>query len=311
MSALWSGAVVDAHQHFWDPVANYHPWLAPDALIPFRYGDYSAIKRRYLPDDYRADAAGQGIVETVYVETEWDPADPIGETSYASGLAERFGLPNAIVAQAWLDRDDAEDVIARQASFALVRSVRHKPGGAKDIAGARGTATLMSDRRWRRGFGLLAQHGLHFDLQVAWWHLDEAMRLAQDHPDTTIILNHCGLPVPREPEALAGWRAATAEFARSANTVVKVSGIGVPGQAWTAALNGDVVRHLLDTFGPSRCMFGSNFPVDRLCASFAEIMQGMREILAVYSAEEQDAFFCGTARRFYRTRASTIEASAR
>jgi predicted TIM-barrel fold metal-dependent hydrolase len=304
MSTLWSGPVVDAHQHFWDPVVNYHPWLAPEARIQFRYGDYDSIKRRYLPDDYRADAAGQGIVETVYVETEWDPADPIGETRYATGLAERYALPSAIVAQAWLDRADAEDAISRQASFPLVRSVRHKPGGAKEMGAAPGTATLMSDPAWRRGFGLLARHGLHFDLQVAWWHLDEATRLANDHPDTTIILNHCGLPAPREPDALAGWRVATAEFARSANTAVKVSGIGVPGQAWTAVLNRDVVRHLLDTFGPNRCMFGSNFPVDGLCASFAEIMQGMRQILSAYEVDEQEAFFCGTARHIYRTRAS-------
>jgi predicted TIM-barrel fold metal-dependent hydrolase len=91
MSTLWSGPVLDAHQHFWDPVVNYHPWLAPEARIQFRYGDYDSIKRRYLPDDYRADAAGQGIVETVYVETEWDPADPIGETRYATGLPSGMG----------------------------------------------------------------------------------------------------------------------------------------------------------------------------------------------------------------------------
>jgi predicted TIM-barrel fold metal-dependent hydrolase len=107
---LWSGPSVDAHQYFWDPIANDHPWLRPDALIAFRYGDYSAIKRRYLPADYLADAVGHGISETVYVETEWNPTTPIDETRYACGLAERYGLPSAIVAQAWLDRDDVRNV---------------------------------------------------------------------------------------------------------------------------------------------------------------------------------------------------------
>jgi hypothetical protein len=73
---LWTGPIVDAHQHFWDPVVNNHPWLKPDSNIPFRYGDYSAIKRRYLPDDYLADAVGHQVRETVYVETEWDPETP-------------------------------------------------------------------------------------------------------------------------------------------------------------------------------------------------------------------------------------------
>jgi predicted TIM-barrel fold metal-dependent hydrolase len=96
----------DAHQHFWDPIANDHPWLRPDVVIEFRYGDYSAIKRRYLPADYLADAVGHSISETVYVETESNPRTPIDETRYASGLTERYGLPSAIVARAWLDCDD-------------------------------------------------------------------------------------------------------------------------------------------------------------------------------------------------------------
>jgi len=123
---IWTGPVVDAHHHFWDPIANDHPWLRPGVIIPFRYGDYSAIKRPYLPDDYRKDAAGHAVCETVYVETEWDPNTPLDETRYASGLNARYRLPNAIVGQAWLNRDDAATVIAGQAAFPLVRSIRHK-----------------------------------------------------------------------------------------------------------------------------------------------------------------------------------------
>jgi predicted TIM-barrel fold metal-dependent hydrolase len=115
--ALWSGPIVDAHQHFWDPIANDHPWLRPDVVIPFRYGGYSAIKRRYLPADYLADTVGHRISDTVYVETEWNPSAPTDETRYASELARRHGLPTAIVAQAWLDRDDVTMVLAGQAAF--------------------------------------------------------------------------------------------------------------------------------------------------------------------------------------------------
>ena len=94
--ARYDGPIVDAHQHFWEPERNPHPWLQPGVQIPFRYGNYDAIKRRYLPDDYRWDAGRYRIVQTVYVETEWDPADPIGDTRYASSLPERYGLPTAI-----------------------------------------------------------------------------------------------------------------------------------------------------------------------------------------------------------------------
>jgi predicted TIM-barrel fold metal-dependent hydrolase len=79
-------AVVDAHQHFWDPKRNYYPWLNDTPRIPFRYGDYGAICRPYLPPDYRADALPWVVDKSVYVEAEWDPRDPVGETRYIAEL---------------------------------------------------------------------------------------------------------------------------------------------------------------------------------------------------------------------------------
>ena len=188
-------AIVDAHQHFWDPGVNYHPWLRDEPPIPFRYGDYGPIRRRYLPPDYLADAAPYRVDKSVYVETEWDPRDPVGETRYVDGLRRQYGLPSVVVAQAWLDRADAGDVLERQAQFDFVRSVRHKPrANASPADGAPGGTT---DAAWRAGFARLAPLGLRFDLQTPWWHLSEAARLAADFPGTQIILNHTGLPADR------------------------------------------------------------------------------------------------------------------
>jgi predicted TIM-barrel fold metal-dependent hydrolase len=297
---MWDGPIVDAHQHFWEPAVNHHPWLKPDAKIPFRYGDYEAIKRRYLPEDYLRDADGLPIVQTVYVETEWDPTDPIGETRYACELAERFGLPTAIVAQAWLHHPDAAEVLAGQASFARVRSVRHKPGGPASRNEVGRVKTLMSDPAWRRGFAELARLGLNFDLQTAWWNLDEAVQLARDFPETTIVLNHTGLPADRDERSLTAWARALERFAACPNTVVKVSGIGVPGVRWTPELNARVVLTAIAIFGADRAMFGSNFPVDSLCATLREIVDGMRAITSGLSRRDQHAFFALTARRVYR-----------
>jgi predicted TIM-barrel fold metal-dependent hydrolase len=308
---LWTGPIVDAHQHFWDPVANNHPWLKPESNIPFRYGDYAAIKRRYLPDDYLADAAGHEICETVYVETEWDPATPIDETRYATGLAERFGLPNAIVAQAWLDRCDAASVIAGQAAFSLVRSVRHKPGGPASPDAVGRERTKMSDEKWQRGYALLERHGLHFDLQTAWWNLDEAARLARDFPRTLMILNHAGLPSDRSAAGLAGWHAAMARFASVPNVCVKISGLGQRGRRWLADDNRWIVEEIVAMFGADRAMFASNFPVDSLCGSFDTIFSGFKQIASRYSEAEQQRLFCETARTTYQTRSSARTAQSR
>ena len=290
-------AIVDAHQHFWDPGVNYHPWLTDEPPIPFRYGDYGPIRRRYLPPDYLADAAPYRVEKSVYVETEWDPRDPVGETRYVEGLRHQYGLPSVVVAQAWLDRADAGDVLVRQAQFDFVRSVRHKPrANASPADGAPGGTT---DAAWRAGFARLAPLGLRFDLQTPWWHLPEAARLAADHPGTQIILNHTGLPADRSSEGIAGWRAAMSTLARQSNVAVKISGIGQRGAAWTADANRGIVRTVIDLFGPERCMFASNFPVDSLCASFATIFDGFREIVSDFSIDEQRALFRDNAMRIY------------
>ncbi len=280
--------IVDAHQHFWDPRVHYYPWLCDQPPIAFRYGDYSALRRPYLPADYFAEAGAHQVVKTVYVETEWDPSDPIGEMRYVERLRRESGFPTVAVAQAWLDRDDLGSTLAALAQFDFVRGIRHKPRPGQ-----------MDDARWRAGFAQLVRQGLRFDLQAPWAQLDEAARLAQDLPDARIILNHTGLPADRSAEGIAGWKKALQALASCPNTALKVSGLGVPGQAWTAQANRAIVRYAIDTFGVGRSMFASNFPVDGLCASFDAIVTGLREIVRDFPAVEQRAFFHDNAIRIY------------
>jgi predicted TIM-barrel fold metal-dependent hydrolase len=292
-----STPLVDAHQHFWDPRVNYHPWLCDETPIPFRYGDYRAIRRPYLPADYLADAEPYEIASTVYVEAEWDPRDPVGEMRYVDELRHKTGLPTVAVAQAWLDRDDAADVLERQAAFPFVRGIRHKPRANRSPADA--APGGMTDATWRAGFALLARHRLRFDLQTPWWHLGEAAQLARDFPGTQIVLNHTGLPADRAVEHIAAWREKMAVLAQCPNVAVKISGLGVPGQPWSAGANRDIVLTTIDLFGVDRCMFASNFPVDGLCGTFDAIYAGFQEIVRGFSPPDQRSLFHDNAIRIY------------
>ena len=290
--------VVDAHHHFWDLDRNYHPWLCDRPPVPFRYGDYSAIRKNYLPPDYAGDSRGFNVVATVLMEGEWNPDDPLGESRWVQEIADQHGRPDAMVAQAWLDRDDVEEILAAQAAVPLVRGVRHKPrcSPTPDPA-ARGA---MSEPAWRRGFALLRQYGLSFDLQAPFWHLYEARRLAEDFPETPIILDHTGLPADRSAEGLDAWRQALREIARAANVVLKISGIGLADKPWSYDDNRPVVLDALDIFGVERCLFASNFPVDKLTGSYQTIMGGYRRIIADCSRNEQLQLFHDNAVRIYR-----------
>lgn len=280
--------IADAHLHFWDPRVNYHPWLCDATPIAFRYGDYAALRRPYLPVDYLADASAHQVVKTVYVETEWDPRDPLGETAWVGRLRRETGLPTVMVAQAWLDREDVAGVLERQAAHEFVRGVRHKP--------PRGA---MRDARWRAGYARLARHGLRFDLQAPWTELGDAAALCRAYPDTPLVLNHAGLPADRSAAGLSGWKSALRTLAACPNAAIKISGIGVPGARWTARGNREVVLAAIEIFGVARAMFASNFPVDGLCASFDEIYAGWREIAKSFSALERRALFHDNALRIY------------
>lgn len=297
----YAGPIVDAHHHVWDLERNHYPWLTPDVLVPHRYGDYTAMKKTYRAEDYCSDIAGHGVVGTVYMEAEWDPSDPLGETRYIEGVRARTGVPGAMVAQAWLDAADAIDVLRAQAASPLVRSVRHKPGGpASPGEVAAGGRSLMSDDNWRAGYAALGDLGLHFDLQTPWWNLGEARRLAEDFPTTTLVVNHSGVLLDRAPDTISAWRAALDHIAVAPNVVIKASGLCVAGIPWSTDLNRQVILDMVRIFGADRVMFGSNFPVDGMFVSYAGMLETYRESLAELSAGEQHSVFAGTAQRIYR-----------
>jgi len=283
--------IVDAHHHLWDLGRNHHPWLCEEPPIAFRYGDYRSLRRNYLKDDYLCDAASAGldVQGSVYVETEWDSDDPRGEMRYVADLVRDTGCPTVAVAQVRLDAPDAAGLLAYHAAYPFVRGIRHKPRASPRPGLAEPGG--MTDAAWRRGFAQLAELGLRFDLQTPWWHMAEAADLARDFPGTRIIINHAGLPADRTEAGLAGWRTAMAAVAAYPNVFVKISGIGVPGQAWTAHANQPIVLHLIECFGVPRCMFASNFPVDSLCGRLEHIYAGFEAIVADLSEDEQDALF--------------------
>ena len=292
--------IIDAHQHFWDLDRNYLPWLK-DKPVTFRYGDYSALQRNYLPPDYLRDSEGFEVVGTVFVETEWDPRDPLGEVKWVEGVQREAGLPSVMVAQAWLDRDDAPEVLAAHGRSAIVRGIRHKPRASpRPDAVEPGAPGSMGDPAFRRGFALLRPNGLSYDLQTPWWHLKEARDLAEAFPETQIILNHTGLPADRSAEGLDGWRAAMRALAGAPNIAVKISGLGQAGQPWSAEANRAIVLDTIDIFGTERTMFASNFPVDSLVGDFSTIFNGFDRITSAFPQSERTALFRDNARRLYR-----------
>ena len=293
--------ICDAHHHLWDLDHYHYPWLSEPEPHEFILGDYQALKRNYLPDDYRRDAEGLNVIKTVHVEAEYRRDDQVGETRWLSQINAQYGMPNAVVGHAWFHTGDAEAVLAAHAEFPLMRGIRSKPvTSTSPTESVDGEPGSMADPAWRAGLKLLEKFDMSWDLRVPMWHLREAAEVAHGVPNIAIVLNHTGFPWDRSAEGLAVWRAGMKAVAAAPNVSCKLSCLCLRDGPWTYEDNRPRVLEAIEIFGVERCMFASNFPVDGLRIGYGEMYAAFKRMVADFSYDEQKALFHDNAVRFYR-----------
>jgi predicted TIM-barrel fold metal-dependent hydrolase len=293
--------IVDPHHHLWDLERFSHPWLSARPLPASVAGDVAPIAKSYLLDDYLADTAKQNVVKSVHFDAGFDPSQPVEETRWLQSIADQRGFPHGIVARAELHRPDVETTLASHCRFPNVRGIRHIVNWHPDPAKTYVTKPdFLTDPAWLRGFAQLKRYNLSFDLQLYPSQMADAAALAAAHGDTTIILNHAGMPVDRDPEALSLWRAGMRALGAQPNVWVKISGLGMVDWRWTEHSIRPFVLETIEIFGPDRCMFASNFPVDKLYSSFDALYDAFKSIVRDFSVGERRKLFSDTALAVYR-----------
>ena len=291
--------VVDPHIHWWNLERLHYPWLA-DPKTAF-HGDNRLLASTYEPVHFEADTAGVEVLAVVHVDAGHDPANPLAETRWLQSLAEGFGRPMGIVAYADLSKPDVDALLAAQADHPNVRGIRQILNVHADRHYDYVGRHYMREPAWRAGFALLEQHGLSFDLQIYPSQMAEARELALAHPGTTLIVNHTGMFVDRG--SVAGWRAwrdGMRGLAQCPNVMVKISGLGMVDHTWSIESIRPYVLETIDAFGPQRCMFASNFPVDRLHGTYRGIWSAFAQVVADASDAEHAALFRDNALRISR-----------
>jgi predicted TIM-barrel fold metal-dependent hydrolase len=293
--------VIDPHHHLWDLGHNKYPWLQEGLLEPRLEGDIRPIAKDYLLKDYLTDTPNQNLVKSVHIECGWDPSDPVGETKWLQGLADRHGYPHGIVGRAAFDGPNIEQVLEGHLRYKNIRGIRHAINWHSDPAKTYvNRPDLVTTKAWRHGFGLLRRFGLSFDLQLYPTQMADAAALAHAYPDILIILNHAGMPVDRDKEGIRRWQQGMQELAAAPNVVVKISGLGTVDWKWTVETIRPFVLQTIETFGVSRCMFASNFPVDKLYSDFDTLYRAFSKITHSFSTDERRMLFHDNAARYYR-----------
>ncbi|KUM43258.1 amidohydrolase family protein [Pseudomonas sp. EpS/L25] len=291
--------IIDAHHHLYDLKRNYYPWLQ-DGVKPIVFGDYTAICQSYLVEDFLADARRQNLVKSVHLDVGYDPRDPVGETRWLQEMADSHGFPHGIVGYADLSRGDVADILDAHREHRNFRGIRqslnYHPDPTKTYLDRSG---VSNETAWRRGFAELAGRSLSFDLQIYYPQMEDSYQLAKAFPDTQIILDHTGMQVDG-PAHFQAWRSAMSRLAQAPNVACKISGLGMGDWQWTSESIRPYVLAAIEIFGVERCMFASNFPVDKLFSSYDALIEAFKAITADFSYAERLRLFHDNAQGFYR-----------
>jgi predicted TIM-barrel fold metal-dependent hydrolase len=291
-------STIDAHHHVWR--LDDLPWLSGPQL-PRIFGPYQPICRDYSIDEYRRDIAGCDIVKSIYVQTNWPAGQSYDEAVWVQSLSDATGWPHANVAHADLADPDAGALIKRLAKLPATRGIRqqlHWHENSQYRFAPR--PDIMNDKDWRRGFAVLADHGLLFELQVFASQMADGARLARSFPDTVFVLEHAGMPEDTSPRGWQLWREGMMALAQCPNVNVKLSGLGTFVHACREDAIGPIVKETVAMFGAERCCYGSNFPIEKLWTDYKKLYQTFRSAIAYLGEREQAAILHDTASRLYR-----------
>lgn len=304
--------IVDPHHHLWQRLGHVYEMaeLAADT------------------------SSGHRVVETVYMECRsyYDPASvdpfaPVAETKQVAAMAKAHSGPARLtgnVGFADLRNPDLDQVLDAHviAGQGLFKGIRH--AGARDadpdnlFLPKQSPEGLYADPDFRRGVAQLGERGLTYDTWQYHHQLPAFTDLARAVPGTTLVLDHLSTPLGvgrfegQRESVFAQWKDDIAALAECPNVVAKLGGMAMPDNGWGwqdrarppgseefADVMAPWYHHMIACFGADRCMFESNFPVDRISISYPVLWNGLKKIAANYSEEEKAALFASTARRIY------------
>lgn len=292
--------VVDPHYHLWNRQAVACAWLESPGMA--YSGDNALLPQPYEVRDYLNDCGDIEVEMSVHVEAI--PDDPLQEARWLQAQAEEAasgGHPHGIVACADLSKAEAPALLDQLSSIANLRGIRQilnvHANPDYDYVGRH----YLLEPQWRANLSRLSSHGWSFDLQLYPAQAPAAAEVIDANPDIPFVLNHAGMFVDRNSApGWRQWREALRTLAACENCSVKISGLAMFDHAWTVESLRPYVLETIDAFGPGRCMFASNFPVDRLHGSFGQLWRAYAEIVSGATDSERQALFVDNAKRVYR-----------
>jgi predicted TIM-barrel fold metal-dependent hydrolase len=290
--------IIDAHHHIWR--RRDLPWL-DGPMQPRIFGPYEAIRRDYPIGEFLSDLAGTGVTQSVYVQCNWAKDRFEDEVAYVQQAADETAFPQAIVGYADFLANDVRPQLDRLTKYRGMRGLRmqlqwHENPQYQFASGP----DLARDPTLQKNVAHLADYSWTFDLQVFAGQMEGAAELAASAPKVTFILQHAGMLEDLSPDGWARWRNGMRLLAAQPNIVSKLSALGTFIHENDPEHIAGIVRETIDIFGPARCLFGSNFPVEKLWTGYADLIAAYRSAIEPLGEAVARAAFRDTAARVYR-----------
>ena len=290
--------MIDAHHHIWRQ--KDLPWLlGPEK--PRIFGPYAPIKRDYLIEEYFQDITETGIEKSVYVQANWAPNWWEDEISWVEAVAQRTGWPHAVIGFTDFTRGDIGSQLKQAKNFGLLRGFRqqfhwHENPLYRFAPDPRqfDTKTVQSN------IAQLADYGWVFELQVFPSQMKAAAKLVKACPEVTFVLQHAGMLEDQSKSGWDEWREGMKHLSDLENIVSKLSAFGTFIHRNDPDFILQIVRETIKLFGAQRCLFGSNFPIEKLWTSYRELVDAFRRATTGLPKGQQKAIFNDTAARVYR-----------
>ena len=290
--------IIDAHHHIWR--RRDLPWL-DGPMQPRIFGPYEAIRRDYPIGEYLADIAGSGVTRSIYVQANWAKERFEDEVAYVQQAADETGFPQGIVGYADFLATDVRPQLDRLTKYRGLRGLRmqlqwHENPQYRFAA----EPDIARNPTFQQNVARLADYGWTFDLQVFSGQMEGAAELAATAPKVTFILQHAGMLEDLSAAGWERWRNGMRRLAACPNMVSKLSALGTFIHKNDPDHIAAVVRETVEIFGPARCLFGSNFPVEKLWTQYSDLIAAYRGAIEPLGEAAARAVFHDTAAKVYR-----------
>ncbi|MDG2187732.1 MAG: amidohydrolase family protein [Hyphomicrobiales bacterium] len=290
--------IIDSHHHVWEK--KDIEWLQGD-VQPRIFGDYTSIMKDYLIDDYIDDVVDFGVEKSVYIQCNWPISRYLDEAKFIDNCYNHSGWPAAFIGYCNLLDDKAQDMLDRLFDYPLTRGIRMQlHWHENELYSFANSPNIMDDRIFNKNFEYLMKYESVFELQVFQGQAESTKKLIKRYPEINFILQHAGMPHDLSEDRMKEWYDFIGNISEFDNLFIKLSGLGTFINKNDPKFINEIVNKVLNIYNSNRCLFGSNFPIEKIWCNYSDIIEAYQFATQKLQMSDKKNIFYETANRLYR-----------